>query len=156
MASTGTRDERVPVVLLAHGSRHPQGVTSIDRLAVAVTEESGLDSRTAYLDLNQPDLKAAAAGLREDGHRRAIVVPLLFTPAFHARTDAPAAIAAADAETGVELVVADIIGTPDELLPLLQAAAAAAGIADDAPVLLTSVGSSRSEANQAVADLAER
>lgn len=145
----------MPVVLLAHGSRHPHGIASIERLRDAVAED-GLDARTAYLDLNQPDLNAAAQSLRADGHRRAVVVPLLFTPAFHARTDAPAHIAAAQQRTGVELITADIIGTPDDLIGLLLAAGNAAGIPADGPVLLTSVGSSRQEANADVADLAAR
>ncbi|SDS95097.1 sirohydrochlorin chelatase [Microlunatus soli] len=146
----------MPVVLLAHGSRHPHGVASIDTLAAAVAERTGLDVRTAYLDLNQPDLAAAAAGLAADGRRSAVIVPLLFTPAFHARTDAPATIAAAATSSGIELITADIIGTSDALLDLLQTAAAAAAVPDHGPVLLTSVGSSRPEANAAVADLAER
>ncbi|WP_168207401.1 sirohydrochlorin chelatase [Microlunatus elymi] len=145
----------MPVVLLAHGSRHPQGVASIDRLRAGV-EAVGLPARTAYLDLNEPDIEAAAAALKADGCGRAIVVPLLFTPAFHARTDAPAAIAAARHSTGVELIVADILGTGDELLPLLASAAEAAGIPDDGAVLLGSVGSSRAEANAAVEDLGRR
>lgn len=151
----------MPVVLLAHGSRHRQGTASIERLRDAVVELAGhdggrLDARTAYLDLNQPDITAAAARLRADGHRRAVVVPLLFTPAFHARTDAPAAIAGAAAAADVELITADILRTPDDLIPLLLQAAAEAGVPDHGPLLLTSVGSSRPEANAEVDDLAAR
>lgn len=146
----------MPVVLLAHGSRHPQGVASIDTLAAAVASDSGLDTRTAYLDLNQPDLTATARQLAADRHTCGIVVPLLFTPAFHARSDAPATIDAAAEGSGVDLITADIIGTPDELMPLLQNAGDVAGIPAEGELLLTSVGSSRPEANAAVTDLAAR
>ncbi|WP_195909068.1 sirohydrochlorin chelatase [Microlunatus sp. Gsoil 973] len=142
--------------MLAHGSRHPQGVASIERLRDAVAARSGRSVHAAYLDLNQPDLTAAARQIVAAGHRRAVVVPLLFTPAFHARTDAPATLTAARAATGLDLRRADILGTPDALLPVLMEAARSAGIPDTGELLLASVGSSRPEANAEVADLAER
>lgn len=156
MAPTGSRAERGPVVLLAHGSRHPYGVASIERLRDAVADRSGAPAYAAYLDLNEPDLTGTAEEIRAAGFPRAVVVPLLFTPAFHARTDAPAAVAAARTATGVDLELAPILGTPDTLIPVLLRAADAAGIPDTGEVLLTAVGSSRPEGNAAVADLAKR
>lgn len=145
----------MPVVLLAHGSRHPDGIASIERLRDAV-QTTGIEHATAaYLDLNQPDLTAAALDLRDRGHRQAVVAPLLFTPAFHARTDAPSAVRAAEQASGIRLTVADILGTGDDLLPILDAALADAGIGPG-ELLITSVGSSRPEANAMVADLGGR
>lgn len=149
--TTGIPDTGVPVVLLAHGSRHPDGIGSVDRLAAAV----GPAARTAYLDLNQPDLTAAARALAADGHRDAVVVPLLFTPAFHARTDAPSAVQRATEQTGVALRVAPILGTGDDLFPILEQSLERAAIGDG-PLLLCSVGSSRPAANATVAHLADR
>jgi len=141
--------------LLAHGSRHRLGTDSIERLRAAV-ETEGPAAYAAYLDLNSPDLTAVAEQLRSAGAAGATVVPLLFTPAFHARTDAPDAVAAARAATGVELRLADILGTSDELIPILLQAAADAGLPDTGDVLLAAVGSSRPAANATVAELAER
>lgn len=156
MAPTGSRAERGPVVLLAHGSRHPRGVASIERLRDAVAELSGAPAYAAYLELNEPDLTGTAEALRAAGYPRAVVVPLLFTPAYHARTDAPATVAAARTATGVDLELAPILGTPDALIPVLLRAAEAAALPDTGELLLASVGSSRSEGNAAVADLAGR
>jgi sirohydrochlorin ferrochelatase len=142
--------------LLAHGSRHPRGVASIEHLRDAVAARSGAPVHAAYLDLNQPDLTAVAHRIVAGGQGRAIVVPLLFTPAFHARTDAPATLAAARAATGLDLQSADILGTPDALIPILLRAAREAGIGDTGRLLLASVGSSRPDANASVADLARR
>lgn len=141
--------------MLAHGSRHPLGTASIERLRDAVAARAGA-AYAAYLDLNEPDLSAVAQQLRAAGQTGAIVVPLLFTPAFHARTDAPAAVAAARAATGVELELADILGTPDELIAILLQAAADAGIPDSGELVLAAVGSSQAEANATVAELADR
>jgi sirohydrochlorin ferrochelatase len=93
--------------------------------------------------------------LREQGHRQAIVVPLLFTPAFHARTDAPAAVRMAEDASGVSFTVAEILGTGDDLLPILDRSLAAAGIGAG-ELLITSVGSSRPQANAMVVELANR
>ncbi len=154
--TTGTRAARVPVVLLAHGSRHVDGTASVERLRAAVAAESGVDARAAYLDLNQPDLTAAARTLRADGYPRAVVVPLLFTPAFHARTDVPGAVAAATSATGVDLRVAEILGAGDDLAEVLTDAARAAGIPDRGDLAVVSVGSSRPEANATITELADR
>ena len=142
--------------MLAHGSRHPLGTASIERLRDAVGASWPAPAHAAYLDLNQPDLTAVAGAIRESGHRRAAVVPLLFTPAFHARTDAPATVAAARSASGVDLVLTDILGTPDALVPILSLAASDARIPVTGTLLLTAVGSSRPEANAAVVDLADR
>lgn len=142
--------------MLAHGSRHPRGVASIERLRDAVAAQSGRPVHAAYLDINEPDLTAVARQLSAAGHRQAVVVPLLFTPAFHARTDAPATVEAARSATGLDLRLADILGTPDALVPVLLQAASDAGIPDSGDLLLTAVGSSRPEGNAAVADLADR
>jgi sirohydrochlorin ferrochelatase len=121
-----------------------------------VAATSGLEARVAYLDLNEPDLTAAAARLRVDGYHRAVVVPLLFTPAFHARTDAPGAVATARSATGLDLRTADILGTGDDVLDLLLQSAADAAVPAAGDLVVASVGSSRPEANAEVARLADR
>ncbi|WP_460809487.1 sirohydrochlorin chelatase [Microlunatus endophyticus] len=142
--------------MLAHGSRHSLGTASVERLRAAVDASWPAPVRAAYLDLNEPDLTAVACAIRASGHRRATVVPLLFTPAFHARTDAPATVAAARSASGVDLVLTDILGTPDALIPILGLAASDARIPVTGTLVLAAVGSSRPEANAAVVDLADR
>ena len=146
----------VPVIGLAHGSRHPRGSDAIEALMIAVGAAAGVPSRAAYLDLAQPDLSAVVAELAAAGHRRAVVVPLLFTAAFHATVDVPEAVTEAGEAHGVELVVADILGTGDEVAAVLRGALDGAGVHGDTDAVLFAVGSSRPEANAAVADLATR
>jgi sirohydrochlorin cobaltochelatase len=122
----------------------------------AVAEAGGMPTGYAYLDLAEPDLDTAAATLAEAGHRRAVVVPLLFTAAFHATIDVPQAVLAASQSSGVELQVADILGTGDDIADLLIAGPAEAGVTVGASVLLYAVGSSNPAANAAVVDLAAR
>ncbi len=115
-----------------------------------------LPARPAYLDLADPDLEAVASSLAAAGERRAVVVPLLFTAAFHATVDVPQAVRAAAESTGLELLVADIVGTGADVADLLRSGLAAAGVGPDASVLLLAVGSSNPAANAAVAGLTDR
>ena len=74
------------LTLLAHGSpdpRHAQGVAALSgRLKVA-----GIASNVAYLDHDRPTPAAAARALAESGLAETTVVPLLLSPAYHARVD---------------------------------------------------------------------
>ena len=56
----------------------------------------------------------------------------------------------------LELIVADILGTGEDVAQLLRQSLDEAGIDDHSSVLLFAVGSSKPEANQAVFDLADR
>jgi sirohydrochlorin ferrochelatase len=144
------------VIGLAHGSRHTEGGVAIERLMAAVAEAGGMPATSAFLDLAEPDLHAAAAALVAAGHRRAVVVPLLFTVAFHSTIDVPQAVEAAAEATGLELTVAEILGTGNDVADLLEASLAHAGVSGGSSVLLYAVGSSNSAANAAVTDLASR
>jgi sirohydrochlorin cobaltochelatase len=141
---------------LAHGSRHPDVAAALADLMAAAGELADVSAHPAFLDLTEPDLDHVTAQLAAAGVRRAVVVPLLFTPAYHATIDAPGAVRSAEASAGVALAVADIIGTGDDVLELLQALAAAAGIDESCSILLYAVGSARETANEAVRDLAAR
>jgi sirohydrochlorin ferrochelatase len=79
-----------PVVLLAHGSpdaRHARGVEALAERVRALAP--GRRVHPAYLDHHPPTPADAAATVGEGA-----VVPVLLTPAFHARVDVPAAVAA--------------------------------------------------------------
>jgi sirohydrochlorin cobaltochelatase len=129
--------------------------TGVEALLAAGSELAGVTSRAAYLDLTDPDLDAVAADLAAAGAGTAVVVPLLFTDAFHARIDVPAAVAAAAGSAGVELRLAPILGTGDDVLEVVARRLRTAGTGAADPILLYAVGSSRPEANAAVADLAD-
>ena len=122
----------------------------------AVAEQAQIPAVPAYLDLAQPDLKAAAYQLTDAGHATAVVVPLLFTEAYHATMDVPEAVRNVAESLPLELIVADILGTGEDVAQLLRQSLDDAGIDEHRSVLLFAVGSSQPEANQAVFDLADR
>ncbi len=118
------------LTLLAHGSpdpRHARDVASLaGRLKVA-----GIPTRTAYLDHHEPGPAQAAQSWREAGAADTTVVPLLISPAYHARVDVPAAITAMrSAAPGLGVAAAEPVG----LHPLLLSAAAELIAASGLPV----------------------
>jgi len=123
---------------------------------IAVAEQAGITALPAYLDLAQPDLSLAARQLADAGHTSAVVVPLLFTEAFHATVDVPETVRTVTESLSLQLIVADILGTGDDVARMLRDRLASSGIDDRSSVLLFAVGSSRPAANEAVAGLAAR
>ena len=139
-----------PVICLAHGSRHPEADAAVARIADAVSGLTGAPAHPSYLDFSALTLTTVAHLLAAEGHRRATVVPLLFTRAFHMRHDVPEALAEASAATGLEFTLADGIGTGGDVAALL-ASRIPPGTGH---LVLYSVGSSVPGADETVAGLA--
>lgn len=117
----------------------------------------GLVAAPAFLDLSEPDLTAAVAAVQQDGEVvEAVVLPLLFSEAFHATVDSPTAVRQAEEATGVTLRLGGILGMGEDVLLALEDSAGRAHISAHEAILLLAVGSSREEANRAVHELAER
>ena len=122
----------------------------------AVAEQTGITTLPAYLDLAEPDLGEVVRDLADAGHPSAVVVPLLFTEAFHATVDVPETVRSVTESVPLQLIVTDILGTGDDVAQLLRESMASSGVDDRASVLLFAVGSSMPAANEAVVDLAVR
>ncbi|MFD5868577.1 sirohydrochlorin chelatase [Corynebacterium sp. NPDC060344] len=140
------------LILVAHGSRNPGAKECLDGLARAVARRlpGADDVRVAWLELVDPSLEDLCAEFAGRGIRDAVVVPLLFTEAFHRTVDLPEQVAAAEAATGVRLDVRDGIGLGDGVRKaVVRSFLAAAGDPRD-DVLLVAVGSSSAAANDAV------
>ncbi|GIE83848.1 sirohydrochlorin chelatase [Actinoplanes regularis] len=95
------------VVLVAHGSRDPRAAASTEALARAVRRaRPEWLVRAAYLDHAGPRPLEVLGSL---GARRAVLVPLLLTEAYHGRVDLPAVLAEA-ADLPVEVALAEVLG----------------------------------------------
>ena len=103
------------LLCVAHGTRDPAGVDSVSEIVDAVrTAAAPVEVRAAFVELVEPDVRAALSGIPTD--RRAVLVPLLLSSGFHDRVDLPAAIAAARPGTAH----APVLG-PDPLLAVALA-----------------------------------
>lgn len=168
-----------PIICLAHGSRHPQADQAVFEITERISESTGLPAFAAFLDFHPATLTTVAHRVVAAGYTEAVVVPLLFTQAFHARYDVPAAIAEAvesidaTSSAGLTLHLTDGLGTGADMEELVadftaqylagsvatDSASASAANATDSSIdklALYSVGSSQPGANEAVAEFAGR
>lgn len=155
-----------PIICLAHGSRHPQADKAVFEIAERISASTEVPAFAAFLDFHPATLTTVAHRVAAEGYTEVVVVPLLFTRAFHARHDVPAAIAEAaqsidatlSASAGLTLHLADGLGTGADMEELV--ADVTAQYLADAPridkLALYSVGSSQPGANEAVAEFADR
>ncbi|MDY5785650.1 sirohydrochlorin chelatase [Corynebacterium sp.] len=141
------------LITLSHGSRHADAQRGIERLTAAAARLAGVQGFSAHLDFTAPDLTQAVADARWAGHTRAVVVPLLFTRAFHATHDVPAALASASGN-GVELTLADGLGQGGDIARVLAARLHADGPDCDQAILYP-VGTSHAAAAHATRELGQ-
>lgn len=148
------------LILLAHGSRHPETKPVLEDLVTLVRAKmplTRLDApthiRLAWLDLEEPSLDVVCAELAAAGETRALAVPLLFTDAFHSRVDVPEQVRHSNRH-GVDITVAEGLGLGDgtrrAVVKRIIEAAESASFTWPVDALVMAVGSSDEDANAAV------
>lgn len=152
------------LLLIAHGTRVPEGAAEMEQLLDLLRERHrGLVAHAWLEDFAEPDAATAAAALRDAGARRVVAVPFLNFAAFHARSDVPAQVAAAQAACPeLEFATGRVLGHHAALLDLAERrvrdARTAAGLppepAADEPLVVAASGSSNAESNSDVAKVA--
>jgi sirohydrochlorin ferrochelatase len=148
-----------PLVPVAHGSRDPRSAATVRGLVERVRDQApGAEVYESFLDLSEPRVTDVLRRLYEQGHRSAVVVPLLLGSAFHARVDLPALVAEVQADCpGFDVRVSEVLGVDPVLEEVALDRLAGAGLGGPGSGLVVSaVGSSNAGANAAVADLAAR
>lgn len=167
-----------PLVAVAHGSRDPRAAAAITDLVAAAAARAaaaglrGLHARAAYLGHALPSVPGVLESLHttragtlsgQACGRSVVVLPLLLTPAYHSDTDLPAVLSEAGRRLpGLRISYGQPLGPHSGLLAALDRrvaeAIAGTGLADaglaGTGVVLAAAGSSRPEANAAVAAVA--
>jgi sirohydrochlorin ferrochelatase len=107
----------------------------------------------SYLDHAGPRPLDVLAWLSAAGHRRAVLVPLLLTAAYHGRVDVPAvATAARTAGLRIDVEIADILGPVST--PLVDGLIRRLPEGDIDAVVLAAAGTRNAAARATVADAA--
>ncbi|MGW4484740.1 sirohydrochlorin chelatase [Amycolatopsis sp. NPDC004368] len=148
----------VPLVPVAHGSRDPRSAATVRGLVERVRELAPhIEACESFLDLSEPRVTDVLRRLHAQGHRSAVVVPLLLGSAFHARVDLPALVAEVQAGCpNFDVRVSDVLGVDPVLERVALDRLSGAGLGSGDGVVVSAVGSSNAGANAAVADLAAR
>ena len=110
-------DERVAILLFAHGSRVEEANQSVRELAREVERQGPYTYvRPAFLELGAPKLATAVHEAAEAGFRRVIVIPYFLTLGLHLRRDLPSLVEA-EKQKFPDLEI--IVGQPLEGHPLM-------------------------------------
>lgn len=156
---------------MAHGSSDPRAAATITELMEAAAARAsasglpGLPIRQAYLGHALPSVSAVLESLasdgaqaQSDGQRAVVVLPLLLTPAYHSDTDLPAILRETRARLpGLRIRYGQPLGPHPRLLRALERRLREAvqdATPEDTALVLAAAGSSRPNANAAVARLA--
>jgi sirohydrochlorin ferrochelatase len=147
------------LIAVAHGSRDPRHAQTVAELAAAVRSgRPDIKVTIAYLDLSEPRLPDVLRQLDTAGVRRATAVPLLLTPAYHAKTDLPRALRRAPRDhPGLEVTVARALGPDPTLVMALERRLREAGIWPGDPsvgIVLGAAGTSDPAARRQIERLA--
>lgn len=141
---------------VAHGSRNKHSAEITNLQIQTAAESLKVAGYVAYLeDFSPPSILDSFMALKAAGFKKVIAVPLLFTSAYHANSDTPAALEAAKKATGLEYYLSPVIGLGDDLAQILIAKLNNLR-KDLAEVIFLAVGSSRAGANEAVIKFGEK
>lgn len=134
------------LVLVAHGTRDPRGVQTVQALAAAVRAH-GVAVRVAFVDVLGPTVSEVLAAVSGP----VVLVPAFLAAGYHVRTDVPGEVSVSG-HGAVQVTPA--LG-PDPVLAAVQhARLLEAGWQHDEAVVLTAVGSADSRARDDVAQAA--
>jgi sirohydrochlorin ferrochelatase len=122
------------LILVAHGTRNPQGLATITEIAAAVAEHVGA-VRTAFVDVLGPNPREVLA----DSSTPAVVVPAFLASGYHVNTDLPARVA----ESGhTAVTITPALGPDPVLAAIMHGRLLEVGWAPGDPVVMAAAGSS--------------
>lgn len=141
------------LVLVAHGTRDPAGVTEVAAIANAVRERLGdVHVAVAYADVLRPGITDMLATL-PPGPGPVVLVPAFLASGYHVRVDVPREVAASGRD---DVLVTRPLGPDPALVAAAHDRLRAAGWRRGDAVLLAAAGSNDPIARQDVSRAAAR
>ncbi len=124
------------LVLVAHGTRKPDGVAMIGHLADRVSTSLGRRVRVAFVDVLGPTPADVLAAL--DG-RRAVLVPAFLSSGYHVRNDIPEYV---EASGHPDVTVTPALGPCPQMVRVVTERLIESGWQPDDSVVLAAAGTS--------------
>jgi sirohydrochlorin cobaltochelatase len=110
------------IILFAHGARDPDWAQPFRKIQRAIAaRQPGTTVELAFLEIMDPALADAVAGLVKAGHTRITVAPLFMAQGGHLKNDLPKILDAIRAEhRGSEITLLPAIGEVDAILDAIS------------------------------------
>ena len=105
------------ILLFAHGARDPSWAEPFRRIAARLgRKQSALRVELAFLEIMQPDLASAVAGMASEGIGHITVVPLFLAQGGHLKQDLPRLLAdIRSRHPAMQIDVTSAIGDSEDL-----------------------------------------
>lgn len=126
------------LIMVAHGTRMPGGVTMVESLAAQVGTLLGRPVEVAFVDVLGPSPSEVLSRARHTG-RPAIVVPAFLSRGYHVRADLPAHVAASGHP---DVVVTPALGPGGQIARIVGDQLMQCGWRPDDSVILAAAGTS--------------
>lgn len=126
------------LVMVAHGTRRPEGITMIADIAEQVSALLGETIQTAFVDVLGPTPSEVLSSAAVTG-RPAIVLPAFLSRGYHVRTDVPAHVAASGHP---EVTVARALGPSPNIVSIVAQQLCKSGWRPGDSVILAAAGTS--------------
>lgn len=126
------------LILVAHGTRKPEGVVMVGQIAERVGELLQQVVRTAFVDVLGPTPGEVLAATADDG-RPAVVVPAFLSRGYHVRADLPVHVAASGHP---DVTVTPALGPGPQLTRVVAARLVESGWRFGDSVILAAAGTS--------------
>ncbi len=142
---SGTANHTDPVLIgCSHGTRSQNGQRVVAGLIASVTERFGIETREAFVDVQEPRIGDVVAALATSNGLQAVVVPLLMSGGYHVNVDIAQAVA-----DRVDVVAAPPLGPDVRVLEIVVDRLREAHVPAGATVVLAAAGSTdaRSQAD---------
>jgi sirohydrochlorin cobaltochelatase len=88
-SNTGVSMKDVGILVLGHGSTLPYNKELVESLAQMIGKNHTGPVRTAYLNMNQPDIKAGLKSFAGTNVKKIVALPLFLAHGVHTRQDIP-------------------------------------------------------------------
>ena len=110
------------IILFAHGAHDPEWAQPFRKIQRAIeARQPGTTVELAFLEIMEPALADAVAGLVKAGHTRITVAPLFMAQGGHLKNDLPKILDAIRAEHwGSEITLLPAIGEVDTILDAIS------------------------------------
>lgn len=115
-------DQRIALLLIAHGSRRSEANADLDFIAQGIRERGRYPVvQNSFLELAEPNIDAGGASCVEQGATDVILLPYFLSPGVHVVEDLTAArVRLSERFPGVRFVLAEPLGRHPLLLDVVE------------------------------------
>jgi len=118
--------DKVGLILIGHGSKHPKNRENLEKLAEILRKRSKFEVvELAFMSINTPSVPEAIDALSEKNISKIVLVPAFLAPGVHTTKDIPQLIDVKEKEPqlkqrGIGLIYGEPLGSDERIAEILE------------------------------------